>query len=91
MLFRSNEREVEFVRSDDPLDPGDVGAPANELNVRAGPMGVAPGQENDGLEQARLARRIGSPQELRATTEPGAEVRVTAQVGQSNGRERDGL
>src|SRR5690349_13564482 len=45
-------------------------------------MGGAPGEQDDALEQARLAGRVGPPDELRAGRQLDVERAVPAEVGQ---------
>lgn len=52
-------------------------------------MGAAPGEQDDGLEEARLARRVGTPQDLGARPEGEIERRVAAQVAQADRLEQD--
>ena len=65
----AHDRDLERVRSDAPLDAGEVRAPADQLAVGAGPVRAAPGQQDDRLEQARLAGRVRAPDQVR----PGPE------------------
>ena len=44
---------------DSRLDPGDVGAPADQLGVGRRPVRPPPGEQDDRLEEARLAGRVG--------------------------------
>ena len=62
------------------LDPGQVGAPADQLAVGRGPVRAAPAEQGDGLEQARLAGRVGPDDEVGAGLERRLERRVAAQV-----------
>jgi hypothetical protein len=77
-----NEGHVERLTIDDGLDPGDVRAPADELGVGCRAVGVAPGEQDDRLEEAGLAGGIGAPDQLRSGTELGLERGVTAQIGE---------
>lgn len=54
-------------------------------------MGSSPGQQDDGLEQAGLARRIGPPDQLWPGPEVDLEQRVAAQVADGEGLEQDRL
>ncbi len=62
------------------LHPRQLGAPAHKLAVGARAVGVAPGQQDDGLEQARLAGRVGTVDELGARPEGDVEGGVAAQI-----------
>ena len=53
-------------RPDPRLDAGQLPAPADELALGARAVRAAPGQQDDRLEQARLAGRVGAPDQLRA-------------------------
>ena len=46
------------------------------------PVGATPGEQDDRLEQARLAGRVGPPDELRSGPEVGVEARVAAQIAE---------
>ena len=59
-------------RTDHALDAQEVGAPADQLRVGGGPVGPAQRQQDDGLEQSRLAGGVRAPDELR----PGPELEV---------------
>jgi hypothetical protein len=52
---------------------------------------VAPGEQDDRLEEAGLAGGIGTPQELGPWPELDVERGVAAEIGQPDGRERGGL
>ena len=70
--------------SESALDPGQVAAPADQLAVGRRPVRAAPGQQDDRLEQARLAGRVRAPDELRAGAERRVERRVAPQVEQAD-------
>jgi hypothetical protein len=78
----ADERDLELVARGSADDPGQVGAPADELRVGRRPVGSAPGEQDDRLEQARLAGRVRAPDELRAVAERDIELGVTAEVAQ---------
>ena len=73
------------------LNAGQLTAPAHELAVGARPVRATPGQQDDGLEQARLAGRVGAPHQLRAGVEHGVERRVRAQVADGETPEDRGV
>jgi len=62
------------------LDPGDVGAPADELDVGRGPMRMARGKDDDRLDEAGLAGGVGSPDELWTGSERRDEAAVSPEV-----------
>src|SRR5439155_7179686 len=64
-----DDGDLDDVGPDGAFDTGQVGRPADELAVGGGPVGVTPGQQHHRLEEARLAGRIGTPDEMRARTE----------------------
>src|SRR4029077_10495682 len=69
----AHDRDLDRVGSDDALDPREVGPPADELTVPAGPGGAAPGEQAHRLEQARLAGRVRAPDEVWPGPERGVE------------------
>ena len=62
------------------LDPRHVGGPADQLAVRRGPVRAAPGEQDDRLEQARLAGGVRSPDQLRPGPERDLERVVATEV-----------
>ena len=62
------------------LDPGDVGAPADELDVGRGPMRMARGKDDDRLDEAGLTGGVGSPDELWTGSERRDEAAVSPEV-----------
>jgi len=52
-------------------------------------MAPAPGQQDDGFEQAGLAGGVGAPDELRSGSERGVQRGVAAQISQADGVEQD--
>jgi hypothetical protein len=62
------------------LDPRKVGAPADDLAVGAGPVGAAPRQQDDGLDQTRLAGRIRTGNEMRPWSERRVKRGVSPEV-----------
>jgi hypothetical protein len=50
---------------------------------------MAPGQQDDALEEAGLARGVRAPDELRARSERRLERAVTAKIGEADRGERD--
>ena len=54
-------------------------------------MRAAPGQQDDRLEEARLACRVGPPDQLRAGFEHGVERRVAAQVADGDAPQDRGV
>ena len=85
---RPDERDLDRVAvlgrrgspADASLDPGKLLAPPDELALGGRAMAAAPGEEHDRLEEARLARGVGPPDELRAGLEHGVERPVAAEV-----------
>ena len=73
---RPDERDLD--RSRGPataLDPGEVACPSGRARASVdGPVGAAPGEQHDRLEQARLAGRVRPHDQLR----PGPEARPRA-------------
>jgi hypothetical protein len=53
-------------------------------------VGPAPGEQDDGLEEAGLAGRVGTPQELGPGAEGGIERLVAADLAQAQEVEQDG-
>ncbi|TAJ98898.1 MAG: hypothetical protein EPO36_13810 [Chloroflexota bacterium] len=53
-------------------------------------MGVAPGKQDDALEEARLAGRVGTPDELRTGAEGRLERAVSPEIGEAERGERGG-
>jgi len=70
------------------LDPGEVRAPADQLAVGRGAMRPTPGQQDDPLEQAGLARGIRTDDELRTGPEGRLQRGVSAEVEQADGIEQ---
>src|SRR4029077_16162707 len=68
--------------------PGEVGPPPDELAVRARPVRPAPGQQDHGFEEARLAGRVGAPHDVRARSERRVERGVAPEVEQVDGLEQ---
>ena len=66
-------------------------APADHLGVRRRSMRAPPGQQHDRLEQARLAGRVGAPDELRPRPERGLERGIAPEVGEAQGVEQRGV
>ena len=62
------------------FDAGQLAAPADELGVGRRPVRPAPGEQDDRLEEARLAGRIRPDDELRPGPEGGLERCVRPQV-----------
>ena len=52
---------------------------------------MAPGEQDDGLEEARLAGGVGAPDELVAGPEDRLERAVSPEVGEAQRGERGGL
>ena len=63
-----------------PVDPGERGAPADDLGVRGGPVAAAPGEEGDRLEQGCLAGSVGTVEEVRTGPEGRVERGVAPEV-----------
>ena len=53
----------------DPLDPQEVGAPADKLGIDGSSMRTAQRQQHDALEQSRLPGCVRTPDELRPGTQ----------------------
>ena len=77
---RSSDRDFQDVSPDVPLHPGQVRPPADQLAIGRGPVRAAPTKQRDRFEQARLAGRIGSPDEMRPGPERRLQRHVPAQV-----------
>ena len=86
----ANQGHINLIAANGTLGPGDVRSPANQIRVRAGSMGVAPGEQDDPFEEARLAGGVRAPEQLWAGPEPGVELRVASKGGEANGRKRGG-
>ncbi len=69
---RPSERCPGCADRSDAVDPHEVGAPADQLGVRRGAVRPPQRQQDDGLEQRRLAGRVRTPDQLR----PGPELEV---------------
>jgi len=87
---RPDQGDLEGGAIDDALDPRQVRPPADELEVRRGPVRMSPGQENDPLEEAGLAGGVGTPDEVRPGPERGLERFISPKVGQPDRGERGG-
>jgi hypothetical protein len=62
------------------FDPGEVSPPADQFAVGRRSMRSTRPKENDRLQQARLAGRVGSDDEVGAGAERGVKRAVSAQV-----------
>ena len=69
---RALDGDLEDVPADPAFDTGEVVSPTDELAVGTRPMRPAPTEQRDRLEQARLPRGVGSPDQVWA----GFEGRV---------------
>ena len=84
---RPHQRDFEGGLANRPLHAGDLGAPPDEVHIGRGPVRVPPGKEHDRLEEARLAGRVRTPEDLGSRSEPDVERSVAAKVGEPDGRE----
>ncbi len=64
----------------DALHAGQVTAPAHQLGIDGGPVRATPGKQNDRLQEAGLARCVGTPDQLRPGSERGSQRAVAAQI-----------
>ena len=72
------------------LDPGELLAPADELALRGRAVRAAPGEEDDRLEEARLAGGVRAPHELRARARRPRRARGSPAGRGSRGRAGSG-
>jgi len=62
------------------LDTRQLLPPADDLALGRRAVAAAPGQQDDRLEQARLACGVGTPDELRAWFEDGVDRGIPAKI-----------
>ena len=84
----SDDRDLERLPTDEALDPGQIRPPSDQLAIGSRSMRPAPGEEHHRLQQARLARRIRTPDDVRARAERRIEGRVAPEVEQADGLEQ---
>jgi hypothetical protein len=77
---RAAERDLDRLRPGPALDAGDVGAPPDQLRVGRRPVGSAPGEQHDRLEEARLAGGVRPHDEVRSRAEGELGRAVAAEV-----------
>ena len=78
-----DDAHLDDVATEAALDPRHVGGPADQLAVRRGPVRATPGDQGDGFEEARLARGVRSPDQLRPG--PGTRPRASDSPGSRRG------
>ena len=77
---RALDGDLEHVAADPTLHSSQIVSPADQLTVGGRPVGAPPTEQGDGLEQARLAGGVRSPDQVRAGRERDLEPGVSAQV-----------
>ena len=71
-----HDGNLQHVGAGPALDAREVGAPPHELAIRARAVRAPPGEQHHGLEQARLAGGVRSPDQMRNRTERHVEGRI---------------
>ena len=79
-----DDRDLDGVRAQAALDPGEVALPADQLAVGRRPVRAPPREQHDRLEEARLARRVGTPDQLGPRPEGGLEGVVAPEIEQAD-------
>jgi hypothetical protein len=66
--------------TDNPVEPHEIGTPSDQFGIGRSPVGSPQRQQDDGLEQGRLAGRVGTPDQLRPGPELGVQRGVAPEV-----------